>query len=569
MTGITSQLVDSNLPQRLRDRLRTLSVTVVGVHADGRTLVQDGSTWLERLVLHSAPFVAALSRHYESLQETVGHAVEVWPGVFLATLPAKRRRRLPVESDQPQVLAAVLIGPDFLTSDQLRLLCDINQLDFQTTLAQIDPRSLMSAGEVMRFSEMLAWMQQDSQELDRRGGELHTLSRQLGDTYEELSLLYKLSTNMAVDQPPEHFLTEACREMQQVLGLKWMALQLTDTEPRLNKLSGKIFIAGASDEDAIKLERVGVQLLTDHPVGLTPRVVDDVTALRVRGLPQLASEMLMISLLRENKSLGMLFGGDKIDGSHISSIDSKLCNSLVSSMSIFIENMMLYEDMHSMFMGTLHALTNSIDAKDNYTHGHSERVALMSRMLAQAAGLDAQQVERVYIAGLVHDVGKIGVPESVLCKPGKLTEEEFGLIKLHPEIGARILQDIRQMQDLIPGVLYHHERWDGRGYPHNLRGKDIPIFGRLIGLADSFDAMSSNRTYRQALDHTQVLAEIKRCAGSQFDPELAEVFVNLDFEPFYQLIQKHQKRAIPAGSSKVSQPVADEKDESHPPKENA
>lgn len=559
MDVISSQLVDSILPQRLRERLRTLSVTVVGVCADGRSQVQDGSTWLERLVLHSAPFVSSLSRQYGSLQETAGHATEIWPGVHLATLPLKRRRRLVPDSDQPQVFAAVLMSPEFLTSDQLRHLCDINHLDFQVTVAQIDQSKMMSTTEVARFSEMLAWMQQDSHEIERRGGELHTMSRQLGDTYEELSLLYKLSTNMAVDQPPEHFLTEACREMQQVLGLKWMALQLTDTEPRLNKLSGKIFIAGASDEDATKLERVGMQLLTDHPLSSTPRVIDDVASLRVRGLSQMSNEMLMISLLRENKSLGILFGGDKMDGSHISSVDSKLCNSLVSSMSIFIENMMLYEDMHSMFMGTLHALTNSIDAKDNYTHGHSERVALMSRLLAEAAGLDAQQVERVYIAGLVHDVGKIGVPEAVLCKPGRLTEEEFGLIKLHPEIGAKILEDISQMKDLIPGVLYHHERWDGKGYPHNLRGKDIPIFGRLIGLADSFDAMSSNRTYRKALDHAQVLSEIKRCAGSQFDPELAEVFLTLDFNPFYQLIEKHQQRALPEVSKESVNATPDTK----------
>jgi HD-GYP domain-containing protein (c-di-GMP phosphodiesterase class II) len=142
-------------------------------------------------------------------------------------------------------------------------------------------------------------------------------------------------------------------------------------------------------------------------------------------------------------------------------------------------------------------------------------------------------------------VGKIGVPEAVLCKPGHLTQEEFNLIKLHPEIGSKILQDIRQMQDLIPGVLYHHERWDGKGYPHNLRGREIPLFGRLIGLADAFDAMSSNRTYRQALDHEQVLKEIKRCAGTQFDPELADIFVKLDFGPFYELISRHQRRGMP------------------------
>lgn len=190
-----------------------------------------------------------------------------------------------------------------------------------------------------------------------------------------------------------------------------------------------------------------------------------------------------------------------------------------------------------MLLGTLHALTASIDAKDSYTRGHSERVALLSKMLAQQAGFDDHTVERIYISALIHDVGKIGVPEYVLSKPSRLTDEEFGLIKQHPEIGARILQDIRQMQDLVPGVLYHHERWDGRGYPHGLSCESIPLFGRVICLADSFDAMCSSRTYRDAMLHEDAIDEIRDNAGTQFDPELAKHFLELDFEPFRLMLQ--------------------------------
>jgi len=247
-----------------------------------------------------------------------------------------------------------------------------------------------------------------------------------------------------------------------------------------------------------------------------------------------------VPLRTQGKPIGVLIGGDKLDGSELTSVDSKLCDSLASTLAIFLENRMLYEDMHAMFLGTLHALTSAIDAKDSYTHGHTERVAMLARMLGEKIGLDRETVERLYISGLVHDVGKIGVPEAVLCKPGKLTDDEFELIKMHPEIGGRILQDIRQMQDLLPGVLYHHERWDGRGYPSRLAGRDIPLFGRLIGLADAFDAMSSTRTYRSAMDLNEVLSEIRRCAGAQFDPELAEAFLDLDFTPFFELIEKHQ-----------------------------
>jgi HD-GYP domain-containing protein (c-di-GMP phosphodiesterase class II) len=265
--------------------------------------------------------------------------------------------------------------------------------------------------------------------------------------------------------------------------------------------------------------------------------------LGIDGLERIAHSLLITPLHVEGKPLGLLYGADKINpGSGLSTVDSKLCASLGSSLSIYLKNVLLYADMHSMFIGTLHALSTTIDAKDSYTHGHSERVALVSRQLAEAAGLDAQTIERIYLSGLVHDVGKIGVPEAVLTKPGRLTSEEYDLVKKHPEIGAKILEGIRQMKDLIPGVLYHHESWDGSGYPHGLAGRDIPLFGRIIGLADAFDAMSSDRTYRHAMPMHEVLDEIRRCSGRQFDPDLADVFVRLDFGPFLDMIERHHDR---------------------------
>ena len=152
--------------------------------------------------------------------------------------------------------------------------------------------------------------------------------------------------------------------------------------------------------------------------------------------------------------------------------------------------------------------------------------------MAAAAGQDPAVVERYRVAGLIHDVGKIGVPEAVLCKPGRLTEDEFRQIQRHPTIGTTILQDVPALADVMAGVLHHHERFDGRGYPAGLAGADIPLVARTLALADTFDAMSSNRSYRAALPRAQVLAEIGKCAGAQFDPELAATFVTLDFAPF-------------------------------------
>ena len=147
------------------------------------------------------------------------------------------------------------------------------------------------------------------------------------------------------------------------------------------------------------------------------------------------------------------------------------------------------------------------------------------------------------MAGLLHDVGKIGVPEAVLQKAGKLSDEEFGQIKKHPEIGARILRDIKQVEDIIPGVLHHHERYDGRGYPAGLAGENIPLFGRIICLADCFDAMTSSRTYRKALPLEVALSEIRNNAGTQFDPVLTEHFLRIGEQRLRDLLREHHEQS--------------------------
>jgi HD-GYP domain-containing protein (c-di-GMP phosphodiesterase class II) len=169
-------------------------------------------------------------------------------------------------------------------------------------------------------------------------------------------------------------------------------------------------------------------------------------------------------------------------------------------------------------------------------------VAHLTQQLAKSIGLDEGTVERMRVAGLVHDIGKIGVPEAVLTKPGKLSEAEFAWIRRHPEIGHRILKDIPRLRDILPGVLYHHERFDGRGYPEGIAGDDIPLVARLIALADAFDAMSSTRTYRPTLSRDETIQEILDCAGTQFDPELAPVFVKIDFSEFDRLFAEHKVR---------------------------
>ena len=524
---------------RLTQRLEGLDITLVSITPSGRSSVVNPHRWIDQAIVGSPPFSQAVKQRLPALQGESNQAVQIWPGVWLAPIRVERDRRTGQASDSAPVLAGLLVGESFLESEQFALICDIQKLDRGASLSRIDRQALFAEREAVRLAKVLHWLEDDTTEIARRDVELRTLSQQLGDSYDELSLLYKLSAHMTVNHSPAQFLSDACQELQQVVGLRWLALQLTDDEPRLEGLEGQVFVAGETGSDLNLIKRFGHILMLQNLAADQPLVVEDTSDLGIPHLSQLANRLLVISLRRGDTPFGILFGGDKLNGTAISSADSKLCNTLSNSLTIFLQNTMLYEDVQAMFMGTLHALTNSIDAKDSYTYGHSERVALVAKELGIAAGLDQVEADRLYLSGLVHDVGKIGVPEAVLCKAGPLTDQEFDMVKRHPEIGAHILANIRQMQDLIPGVLYHHEHWDGRGYPHRLSGEDIPLYGRMICLADSFDAMSSNRSYRASMPHDEVLDEIKRCAGTQFDPELAKLFINLDFDPFFALIAQH------------------------------
>jgi len=243
----------------------------------------------------------------------------------------------------------------------------------------------------------------------------------------------------------------------------------------------------------------------------------------------------------DSSTIGMMVAINRVGKPDFDSPDIKLFNSVANGCAVFIENGRLFKDLKDLFIGSLKALTSSIDAKDQYTRGHSERVAFISRWiaekLAEGEPLEEKQVHRIYLAGLLHDIGKMGISEAVLRKEAKLSNEEFDHIKSHPSIGAGILSGIKQMRDIIPGILYHHERVDGKGYPSGLVGDKIPLMGKIIGLADAFDAMTSKRTYRDAMTVEQALAEIKKGLGSQFDQKVGTIFINSDVYRLWDIIQ--------------------------------
>lgn len=235
--------------------------------------------------------------------------------------------------------------------------------------------------------------------------------------------------------------------------------------------------------------------------------------------------ILCVPLSIKDKIIGVVEAINKIGDDGFSQDDLELLQAMANQEAIAIENARLYEDLKDLFFNSIKALVTTIEAKDPYTHGHSERVMKYSQAVAQELNLSNDEKETIGLAGLLHDIGKIGIDEAIIRKSGRLTGEEFAQIMKHPEIGAGIIRPIKQLQHILTGVWQHHERYDGRGYPNKLKGEDISLTGRILAVADTYDAMTSDRPYRNGLPDQRALDEIKEHAGSQFDPRVAGAFL--------------------------------------------
>ena len=201
------------------------------------------------------------------------------------------------------------------------------------------------------------------------------------------------------------------------------------------------------------------------------------------------------------------------------------------------------EELERAYLDTIGILRQTVEAKDSYTRGHSDRVSEYSVLIGKKLGLDEKTLHILKIGGLFHDIGKIGIPDSILLKESKLSDEEYSQIKNHPMIGVHMLGDAAIFTDILPIVKHHHERYDGRGYPSQLVGDDIPYVARIAAVADTFDAMTSKRSYRDSLPIDVVRAEIERCSGTQFDPNIAKVFLDImdnDFDLIREIQEKYK-----------------------------
>ena len=268
-------------------------------------------------------------------------------------------------------------------------------------------------------------------------------------------------------------------------------------------------------------KEIYILLLTGHKDLAPP--LDTIRRLDIQGYCEKSDKFDQLLLLIESgiKSVEQM--------RQIKSINEKLADT--------------YKQLEQAYMESIQTVRYTVEAKDTYTRGHSDRVAEYSVLIGEKLGLSKEDIKRLRIGGLFHDVGKIGVPDNILQKSGKLSEDEYSEIKNHPTIGAHILSTASIFQDILPIVKYHHERYDGKGYPERLVGNQIPYLARITAIADTFDAMTSRRVYRDSLPIEQVIEEFKKCRGTQFDPELDDVFIEIlqnDYEKIKEIQSKYQ-----------------------------
>ena len=359
--------------------------------------------------------------------------------------------------------------------------------------------------------------------------EVESLTNQVMHDFEELSLIRSLATNLELPQSAEDI----------------DAFVLASLVP-LHGGVGAVSITAVLVEESKSRRKplwVGPRLAEDRAI----YDLIDVFADEVHGQPIVRNryvgkehcgtdglnEMVMVECSSEGRLHGWVIAcnRDTTDVDDVpwaqlgfTTVQASLMETATNQLAAQLNNIRLLRQKEELFTDVIRALVNAVEARDPYTCGHSERVASFARCLASKIGFSSVECERIYLTGLLHDVGKIAIPDGVLQKPNRLNDEERAIIETHTDSGWRILQELEALQDVLPGVLYHHESWNGKGYPDKLAGENIPIDGRILAVCDAFDAMTSDRPYRKGMAIERAMGILRDGAGEHWDPKLISVF---------------------------------------------
>ena len=428
--------------------------------------------------------------------------------------------------DETLVAVASLLTRSAVPQDTVRL-AEALGVDLHSASDWAARQEPLPADAAVRLATLAAAKLAADDEIEQLEEEVEKLSAHLGSTFEEISLIYRLTQNLKLSSNDEELGRRALEWLAEVVPAEGLVLLLIPTseasqgapEVRTQPLLLKHGQCDLAVDTFLELiERLGLRannrpLVVNHLAQVTP----DAQFAAVR-------ELVIVPVAEGEHLFGWLAAINHDRSGEFGSAEASLLSSVGTMLGIHSGNIDLYRQQAELLTGVVRAMSSAIDAKDPYTRGHSDRVARIAVRLAKELNCDAETVKTIYFSGLLHDIGKIGINDEVLRKPGKLTDEEFEHIKQHVLIGYRILADLRKLSHMLPVVLHHHESWDGKGYPHGLAGNGIPYLARIVAVADAYDAMASDRPYRAGMEDEKLDEIIRKGAGQQWDPQVVDAF---------------------------------------------
>jgi HD-GYP domain-containing protein (c-di-GMP phosphodiesterase class II) len=431
---------------------------------------------------------------------------------------------IPVVSPQGTDLGTVLMGQAVIQGLTDEHMEHIHALGAQTVPDAVD-RLVAAASEIpvynrSRLQALGSFIQQQLVEKVTSHGALEDTTEYLFQKYEELMFLYAITESLSPDSGHQRALAVILDKGIQKLSAKW----------------GMFMMLGEEGGDNLELLEVCGELPWPEESTPSPHLLEIIRSCHGPSLimgpgfrnveiaPKTGDLLVVPFQLRNSREGFLVFGWE--EKGMVGDGELRFALALSRQASSVLYSVQLYQELADLLFATLGALSSAVDAKDPYTHGHSQRVAEYAVMAARGMDFNSRFITMLKIAGQLHDFGKIGVREHILSKQGRLTDSEKKAMNEHPVIGAQILGKFKSFADIVPGVRHHHEHYDGTGYPAGLKGEDIPMVGRIIAVADAYDAMTTNRPYRVKLYHREALVELRDKAGTQFDPKVVQAFIS-------------------------------------------
>jgi HD superfamily phosphohydrolase YqeK len=393
--------------------------------------------------------------------------------------------------------------------------------------AWLERQRTWDADTLLRLAEAIVGKLHAEADVVRMKNEVELVSQSVASTYEEISLLYAITKNLRISSSEDELGRLAVEWLAECVPATAFAIQYYSANDEgdsafKSRSRGKMIIDG----DCPVNEEDFQSLIEDLEISASagPFVANEYAMTDRNWAARGVRQLIVVPLCEGDNVFGWLAAFNHLDGQEFGTVEANLLGSVGTLLGIHSGNRDLYRQQSELLANIVRALVSAIDAKDPYTSGHSDRVARYAVRIALEMQVNPKLLNTIYMSGLLHDIGKIGIDDSVLRKAGRLTDAEYEHIKMHPELGHKILADIKQLADVLPAVLHHHEQWDGKGYPMGLTGEDIPQLARIMSVADAYDAMTSDRPYRTGMPDEKVDSIIKNGASEYWDPAVVEAY---------------------------------------------